>query len=100
MADNCFSQVLYLSYVSQTSENGFYGKKSRCMSCPNTKSIDIFSLGTYLDHSGAIFEYMMDLTDNKLDPKWQIIDFHRFYTRTVCPRLLSMALIGKKSHCM
>ena len=60
------------------------------MSCPNTKSIDIFSLGTYLDHSGAIFGYMMDFTDNKLDPKWQIIDFHRFYTRTVCPRLLSM----------
>ena len=57
MADFCLSQVLYLSHVSQTSENGFYGKKSHCVSCPNTKSIDIFSLGTYLDHSGAIFEY-------------------------------------------
>ena len=60
MTDHLFSPFLHLDHVSYATENGFYGKKSHCMSCPNTKSIDIFSLGTYLDHSGAIFGYMMD----------------------------------------
>ena len=50
------------------------------MSSPNTKYIEIFSLGILLDHFWAIFGCMMDFTDNKSDPKWQIIGFHRFYT--------------------
>ena len=54
MTDHLFSPFLYLDHVSYATENGFYGKKSHCMSCPNTKSIDIFSLGTYMDHFGAI----------------------------------------------
>ena len=49
MTDHLFSPFLHLDHVSYATENGFYGKKSHCMSCLNTKSIDIFSLGTYLD---------------------------------------------------
>ena len=40
-----------------------------------TMNINIFSLDTYLDYFGANFGCMIDLTDNKSDPKWQIIFF-------------------------
>ena len=55
----------------------------------------MLSLGPYLDHFGAIFGCMMDFTDNKSDQKWQIIDFHRFYTLAMCPKLLRMTFMGK-----
>ena len=45
MADHWFSQVLYLSRVSQTTEKGFYGKKSIVCSAQIQNNIDIFSLG-------------------------------------------------------
>ena len=41
-----FLALLGLLEAKITSEDGFNGEKSCCMSSPNTKYIDIFSLGT------------------------------------------------------